>query len=145
MAQVTESIEIKATPKECYAVVSDFESYPEFVEGTSEVKIIGRSGTKTTVAYTLDMIKKVHYTLDHLGKPGKLLAWSLVEGDFMKKNQGQWTFEEVKKGITRAIYSIDIELGLFVPGTIERKLVTHHLPEMLTSFKKRIESRRAKK
>ena len=34
MAEVSQVIEIKATPAECYEVITDFKNYPEFLKGS---------------------------------------------------------------------------------------------------------------
>lgn len=140
MAKVSESIEIKATPKQCYEVITDYESYPEFLKETKDVSIEKKSGNSATVTYSINVVKKFSYTLKMTGKPGKSLKWSLIKGDIMKKNNGEWILEEIEKGKTLATYNIDVELNLMVPGMISKMLVGKSLPSMLKSFKKRIES-----
>ena len=140
MPQVSESIEIKASPKDCYKVITDYESYPEFVSQLKDVIVSKKKGNTAEVTYEIDLIKKISYTLKMKGKPGKSVEWTFVDGDIMKDNQGSWELEEVKKGVTLATYNIDIEFNLVVPKLIARKLVGSNLPSMLKSFKKRIEN-----
>ena len=73
------------------------------------------------------------------GKPHERVEWAFVEGDFMRDNHGFWQLEEIKKGVTKATYNIDIKFGLLVPSLISTKLTENHLPAMLKAFKKRIE------
>lgn len=139
MPSVTESIEINATPKKCYEVITDYEAYPEFLSNLKTVTVSKKKGETCEITYEIDLIKTISYTLKMNGKPPKKIEWSFVKGDIMKDNHGHWTLEEVKKGVTRATYELNIELGLLVPGAITKRLVGKNLPEMLASFKKRIE------
>lgn len=139
MPQVTETIEINATPKVCYAVISNYTAYPEFLANVKAVTVAKKKGETCEITYELNLIKTIRYTLKMIGKPPNHIEWQFVSGDIMKKNDGSWTLEEIKKGVTRATYGIDIELGLFVPNMITQKLVGKSLPEMLQTFKKRIE------
>lgn len=139
MALVTQSIEINASPKECFAVVSDYARYPEYLKESKEVKLDKRSGNVAEVTFSLELIKKISYTLKMVEKSPKSISWTLVRGEMMKSNRGSWTFEEIDKGLTKATYEIDIEFGLFVPGVISKMLIGSNLPGMLESVKKRVE------
>lgn len=142
MAEASSSIVIKANPKACYEVITDYESYPDFLKETKEVEVKKKSGNNADVYFKVEVIKSVEYTLKMVGKPGKSVTWTLIEGSFFKKNNGSWELEEQKDGSTKATYSVDIEVGgLFVPGAITKMLVGSSLPSMLESFKKRIESK----
>lgn len=137
---VSQSIEIKATPKEVYKVIADFENYPDFIKDLKTVEVSKKKGDNCEVTYHINVIKEISYTLKMKGSPDKKLEWTFVEGDFMKDNHGFWELEEIKKGVTKATYNIDVKFGLLVPKAITQKLVDNHLPGMLKAFKKRIES-----
>ena len=144
MAIASASIEINASPKECFDVITDYERYPEFLTESKEVMIEKKSGHTAEVTFTLHLIKKFSYTLKMIGKPPNTVRWSFVKGDLMKKNDGEWTLDKLGNGTTRATYTIDIDLGLFVPGAISKMLIGSNLPNMLKNFKKRIEERKKK-
>jgi coenzyme Q-binding protein COQ10 len=143
---IQKSIQIKATPKQCYEVISDFEAYPEFIKDLKSIEISNKKATSCDVTYHIQIVKDVTYTL-HTKFSAKTLKveWSFVEGDFMKENTGFWELEEIKKGVTEATYNIDVKFGLLVPSAITKKLVESSLPSMLESFKKRIETLAKKK
>ena len=142
MAKAQESIEIKASPDACYKVITDYETYPEFLKETVAVSVDKKSGNNFEVTFTLHIIKKFSYTLKMVGKPGKEITWTFVKGEFMKDNKGGWILEEVKKGVTKATYAVDLQLGLLVPGAVAKMLVEKSLPTMLKAFKERIENRK---
>ena len=108
MPSVSESIDIKATPKQCYDVITDYENYPDFLDQLDTVTVKNKKGHTAQVTYEIDLIKKIRYTLKMTGKPHNLVEWTFVEGDVMKENHGSWVLEEIKRGLTRATYNIDI-------------------------------------
>lgn len=145
MAQASNTIEIKAPIKDCYKVITDYEGYPEFLKETKSITIDKKSGKTLEVTYELDLIKTIRYTLKITEKPFHGLSWTLVKGDMMKSNNGSWELEEIDKNTTKATYTIEIGLGLLVPGSVSKMLVSSSLPAMMESFKKRIEGMKKKK
>lgn len=140
MSKTETSIQIKAPLKKVFSVIADFESYPEFLSGSKNVKVLKKSGSKMQVEFEMDMIKSIRYTLDiKLDEPHGL-SWTLVKGDFMKSNDGSWNFKEVKKGVTEATYGIEVGFGLLVPKSISSVLIGKNLPAMMKEFKERIEN-----
>ena len=139
MASAQRTIEINATPLQCYKVITDFVNYPKFVSGSKAVKILEKKGDVWKIEQTVSMIKEISFTLEMTGVPGKSLTWKLIKG-YMKKNDGSWLLEAVGKGKTRATYTLDLDLGAFVPKAIINKLAETSFPKMLQEFKDRIEA-----
>lgn len=139
MSSTTASIEIEAPIKTVFEVISDFEAYPEFLPETKEVTIEKKSGKNLRVSFAINLIKKIRYTLDIKLNPPNGLTWELVEGDLMKSNVGKWKLKESKKGVTEAVYEIDMNLGAMVPKAISNKLIGTNLPTMMKQFKERAE------
>ncbi len=139
MAIATIEKEIKADVKKVFDVITNFESYPEFLKETKGVVVEKKSKTGAIVTFEVDVIKTIHYTLDMKLKAPHHVTWTLVKGDFMKSNVGGWDLEEIKKGVTLAKYHIEVKFGLLVPGSVADTLVKKSLPAMIESFKKRIE------
>lgn len=136
---IAQEIEIKATPKQCYKVITDYEKYPEFISDLKDLDVKNKKGNTCEITYHISVIKDIQYTLKMKGVPDSRVEWEFVKGDFMKDNHGYWELEEVKKGVTRAVYNIDIKFGMLVPGAVTKALVGKNLPSMLAAFKKRIE------
>ncbi len=139
MSHATASIEINAPIKTVFEVISDFESYPDFLPETKKVEVEKKSGKSARVNFTISLIKKINYTLDIKFNPFHGLSWELVEGDMMKANSGQWKLHEGKNGTTKATYEIDMDFGGMVPKAISTKLIGSNLPTMMKQFRDRIE------
>jgi coenzyme Q-binding protein COQ10 len=140
MSMVAESIEIKASPKQCFEVITDYEAYPEFLSDLKDVTVANKKGNTCDVTYEIEVIKRIQYTLKMKAAPLKI-EWSFIKGDIMKDNHGYWELEEVKKGLTKATYHIEVRFGLLVPSAVTKSLVSKNLPAMLNNFKARIEKR----
>lgn len=140
MPGVTISVIIKVPAKTIYEVVTDFESYSEFLSGTREVYIIGKTARTAQVEFLGKFIKTIHYTLDFKLTPNKKVAWTLVEGNIFKDSHGSWTFEEIEKGVTKATYQVDCSFRFFVPKKITKMILDNTLPILVKSFKERAES-----
>lgn len=141
MAGASQSIIINATPKKVFGVVSDFESYPEYLPETRGVTVEARKGTTAVVSFTINVIKTIQYTLKFKLEAPKRLSWVLVRADLFKTNKGSWVLEPLDGGkSTKATYSIEVDFGLLVPGAITKMLVGSNLPKMMARIKERAES-----
>jgi coenzyme Q-binding protein COQ10 len=140
MAKAERSIVINAPQDEVFAVITDYEKYPEFLPEVKKVKVEFGAGNVKEVTYTVDIKAKViTYTLKHTARPPDELVWTMVRGEMMKGNDGAWMLRPVPEG-TEATYRIDLKLGALVPSMVERLLAEQSLPGLLANFKKRIEA-----
>jgi len=139
MPGASTSIVVNVAPKVIYDVVVDFDSYTEFLPDVKKV-IVEKKGKNLIAYFEISVIKKINYKLSFQAVPNKKISWTFLGGDLFKDNQGSWEFEEVKKGQTKATYTVEVDFGLFVPSLITNKLVGHNLPTMMKRFKERAES-----
>lgn len=144
IARVSRSVEIDVPPEAFVRVVQDYARYPEFVPEVKAVRLGPREGDSLEVTYWLDVKLRVfEFTLRHVLRSPQRIEWSLVRGgEFMRANEGAWTFERTRRGGTIATYAIEIDLGPLVPGNLEKALADRGLPNMLANFKTRAESLR---
>ena len=116
-----------------YGVITDYESYPEFVDGMVDVNIIKKTKAAAKVEFFLNLIKKINYTLDIKQKSPTKVSWTLVEGNIFKKNIGGWVLEDLGKKGTKVTYALDLEFKGFAPKVLVNKLVANNLPSMMKS------------
>ncbi len=135
-------ITINAPVEKCWAVISDYERYPEFLPEVKSIRTLNRRGNEVDVQYQAEVVKLIKYTV-HMKEEGPTAVnWSFIDGEFMKDNKGGWKLEALGNGATRATYTVEIEVGMLVPKSIINALVDTQLPKLLENFKKRIESAR---
>ena len=139
MAAASHSVIINAPASAVYQVITDFESYPDFVPNQVGARVLSRDDNQWRVEFELSVAKKLRYTLDLTGVLDRSLRWTLVQGDMMKENVGGWTLEVLPDGRTQATYTIEVALGGFVPRSIANSLVARTLPDNLEAFKREVE------
>jgi coenzyme Q-binding protein COQ10 len=126
-------------------VITDYASYPEFVEGLESLEITKKEGKDTYADYVVNMFgKKIHYTLKHTENPKKGLKWTMVKGEFFKSNEGSWEIKAKGDDQVEATYSVDVGFPLLVPKTIVNTLTGTQLPTMMKAFEKQA-AKKAKK
>jgi coenzyme Q-binding protein COQ10 len=133
-----ETTEVFQTPIEnIYNVITDYESYPEFVDGVSSINILEQDENGARVEYALNLIKKFTYVikLTHL-KPNQV-QWEFESGDIFKKNNGSWNLTDIGNGETEVKYNLDIEFKGFAPKAVVNKLVSGNLPKMMSQYHER--------
>ena len=140
MAKASKSVVINVAPETFYGVIIDFDKYPQFIKDMKEVRIDKAEKNEWIVTFWVSIIKKVEYTLNLKGIPGKELTWSLTKKGFMKTNDGGWYLKEIGKNKTEATYTVDVDLGLFAPKSVVNMLISTSFPAMLKNFKDYAES-----
>ena len=94
------------------ALLLDFESYPSFLPDMRTAEIVNQGASAWDVRFSLQVIRRLTYTLA-LTQPSPLsLQWSLVEGVF-RANSGGWLLQPDGEQGTHATYSIDINTPRF--------------------------------
>ena len=139
MAGATRSVDIEVTPEQLFAVITDYENYPNFLDDIESVRVLSRGDDWAVVEFTLNLIKRVSYTLKMKEQGPLRLSWELESSKLMKANNGGWVLETVG-GATRATYTVDVKPKGFVPGPIIKSLTGRTLPATLDAFKKRAET-----
>ena len=140
MAGTEQSIIINAPVETVYKAIVDYESYPSFLKEVESIQILKRNGNVVDVEYTVNLVKRVSYSLRLTGTPNRSVRWELLKASFMKSNDGGWKLEDLGDGRTRATYGLKVRVGRLVPKSIVDKLTVSTLPTTLKSFKQRAES-----
>jgi ribosome-associated toxin RatA of RatAB toxin-antitoxin module len=143
MTRLEHSIDIDAPIAVVQAVITDFASYPRFVPHVESTEILHTDPAdplRQQVRFTINLLKRIRYTLDLRSNRDGGLEWSLVEGPFAR-NDGGWRLQALTAERTRATYSIDLKLTAMLPRFIETRLVAQSLPETLQAFREEAEQR----
>lgn len=139
MAGTQQEVQIAVRPEDFFKVITAYEHYPSFLDEMEEVKVISRTGTTAEVQFTVQLIKRVTYTLLLTESAPNAVSWRLKEGPF-KVSTGSWALEELNDGSTRALYEIEVKVAAFVPKSVSSRIVGKTVPALLASFKARAES-----
>ena len=120
-----------------YKIVSNYEKYQEFLSEVKAARIIETKGPRKLVEFEISMIKTFSYSLWMTEDVGKSITWEFNKGDIFKKMDGAWKLED-EAGRCRATYTIEASVGLWVPGAITKGLIEVNLPNMMSSYHKRV-------
>lgn len=132
MASVERSIEVSVPRDRMFRVVTDYESYPDFLPEMEEVSVLSRADGLVEAEFVLRIVKRVTYRLRLVEEAPSKVSWTLLSGD-LRENKGSWSLEDADGGC-RVTYSATVEVGMFVPGAIQARLVGEQLTQMLGAF-----------
>jgi uncharacterized membrane protein len=136
------STTVAGTIDDCFAVLIDFEAYPQWSSRIRKCRVLERhpDGLAKRVEFILDMtIKTIRYVLDYAYERPTGATWRLVEGD-VKDVEGSYHFDETPAGVT-ATCSQAVDLGFWVPGFIRSLAEAEALRLSVEEFKRAVESR----
>jgi uncharacterized membrane protein len=139
----SEHIIITATPERCYAVASDFESYPEWASDIKSVEVKERDAQNrpsivTFTAEALGRSTQLTVVYDYSKAPQEL-SWKLVQGDMEKQWDGRFVFTPLDDH-TEVSYEITIDLTVSVPGFLKRRVESRILQTLNSELKARAEA-----
>jgi ribosome-associated toxin RatA of RatAB toxin-antitoxin module len=114
------SIEIAAPPEQVMAVISDLESYPQWVDALTAVEVLTvRDGRPDTVRMALrHKLLSDDYTVRYSWTENEV-GWRLVSGRALSAMDGAYTVEPSGSGC-RVTYRLTVELKLRLPALLRR-------------------------
>ena len=143
--QAIEHATIEAPPDRIFAVLVDFERYPEWARDVKEATITTRDdeGRPSHVTFRVGaMGRTTRYTLayDYAQAPDEL-SWQLVEGDIMRRLDGHYTLAkgDDEGDTTDVTYQLTVELVVPMPGFVKRRAEGKIIGTALDELKKRVE------
>jgi ribosome-associated toxin RatA of RatAB toxin-antitoxin module len=116
---------IAATPERVWAIVTDFEKYPEWAKDVKDVVVRNRDdqGRAIEVEFRASALgRSTHYTLgyDYTDAP-TALSWRMLRGDIMRTIDGAYHFAPAADDGTDVQYDLAIELVVPLPGFVKRR------------------------
>ncbi len=144
--QTTSSIVIDAAPAEVMAVIADFPSYPQWVQGMKAVEVVEENnGVVEQVHFDLEATPiKDSYTLAYDWHGDESVSWHLVQGKMLKAMQGSYTLAPAggtSGSGTEVIYRLAVDISIPMIGMLKRKAEKVIIDTALKGLKKRVESR----
>ena len=139
MANASKTVTMGVSRDKFWKAVTDYMSYPSFVDGVHKVEIVSKEGGLSKVRYGISMMnKEITYLLNHdeSAIPAKM-EWSCVESNFLKSNKGSWVVKELGPEKIEVTYTVDIEFTIPVPSLMLSPIIRSTLPRMLDSFEKK--------
>ncbi|HLI16565.1 MAG TPA: SRPBCC family protein [Acidimicrobiales bacterium] len=144
MEHTAEHLVIAGTPARCFAVVTDFERYPEWVADIKEVHVLERddAGRACVVSFRAGAFgRSTHYVLAYdYSRAPDVVSWVQKEGDLTNRLDGSYRFAAIGEGHTEVSYELTVELRVPLPGFVKRRAEGHILHAAIRDLKSRVES-----
>lgn len=136
------SVAVAGSIDDCFAVLVDFADYPNWSKPVMTCEVLDRhaDGLPRRVAFAVDMVKTVRYTLEYTWDPPRGGRWKLTGGD-LKSVEGSYVFEPAGATRTKATCSQSVDVGFWVPGFIRKTLEQKALQDSVEEFKAAVEAR----
>ena len=139
----TERKIINATPQQCFDVITDFESYPEWAEDVKSVSVleIDESGLGGDVRVrAAAMGRSTTYTLRYYYGSNPRIAGDKLR-DITKKIEGEYEFIPLDNGTkTEVAYHLAADLAILIPGFVKRRAESRIVRAALEALSARIDS-----
>lgn len=136
------SLVIGADPFACFDAITAYETFPEWQTAVKQVEVLSRDegGRGRDVRFDIDAkVRQVSYTLRYSYEPPHLITWDYLGGD-VKSVDGEYVFEDLRDGTTRATYSLAIDPGVWLPGPVKSVLTDQVMKRSVEDLKQRVES-----
>jgi hypothetical protein len=139
-------MDVKASPDKIWTVISDFSSYPNWIDDLEKTSVYGGSASTghkvefNLSVFGLDITYYINHTL-HAEKG--YMSWEL---DYKRESDiddstGYWLVYPApdRPGYTRVEYTVDLRLKGWVPGVVENMLAKKGLVLATSWVKKQAE------
>lgn len=139
---VSDSTTINAPAAAVFEVITDLESYPDWVEGMLEAEILSTDdeGRPDQARFKVDArVAEVNYTLQYRYE-GHDVTWTLVEGETVSQLDGAYELTD-NGSSTDVRYSLEADVDMPVPGFLKKRATRTILDQGLRGLKQQAESR----
>ena len=137
MASVETTETFACSPEQFFKIITDYNSYSEFLDEIESCTVIEDQGSRKLVEYKINLIKSFKYRLWMEEDSPNSLNWSLDSGDLFKASNGSWELRE-EDGQTVAKYQMEAKFKVFIPGPITKTVMNVNLPNMMKAYHKRV-------
>lgn len=144
MIETRAEIEVTAALAAAWAVVWDVARYPEFLSDVIAVNVTpGPTPLEVEAGFEMRVFRTRSFRLRLHGEPPDRLRWTLMDGQHLRANEGEWVLKTTAPGRVQMAYLLALDTSVPVPDAIARRLIEFNLPTALRQFKARIETRNA--
>lgn len=135
---------INATPDKVWSKITNFASYPSWVENVTKCQVYKKEGSNIFVEFGLSVMGiNVGYFIRHDYQPTQgYMTWAL---DYSRQSDlddsvGYWRVTPLSPTQTRLEYSVDIRFKGWIPGFVQDMISTKGLTTATSWVKKQSES-----
>ena len=135
------TVEIKATPLDCFNVITDFPCYPKWSSAIERVRVLEQdsAGIARVVEFHLDMrVKRIRYVLQYRYRKPTSLTWHSIGGD-VEAIEGAYKFRKLSPKLTEVTCHQAVQLGFWIPAALRTLAESKALRQSVLEFKAEVE------
>lgn len=147
MQKIQETKILKAPAAALYAVVTDYERYPQWLPEFKSATVLATNGNTVDVEFTFAIpLKQIRYRIRVVHQPEQFKTdWTFLGGDLLDDTVGGWHFEPIDDASTRVHYyagvSIHAPLSKGIVNRVANLLTGTTLPRTFANLEKQAQSR----
>src|SRR3954452_18938302 len=111
MLEGRRTIEVNASPEDCYALVVDLDEYPEWQSQVRSADVLERDGEgRPLVVETVSdaRVRVIKYRLRYVHEPPHRMSWTYIDGE-VKDLNGEYVFEPLDGGGTSVTFRLAVD------------------------------------
>ncbi|QJR82394.1 type II toxin-antitoxin system RatA family toxin [Alteromonas pelagimontana] len=137
MPSIHRSALVAFSAEAMFNLVNDVESYPQFLPGCKDSKIVSQEGKKMKASLLVAKagVKQWFTTLNTL-EPAKHIEMTLIEGPF-KRLTGGWTFSELSETACKIELNLEFEFSNKLTELAFGKIFNSLASSMVNAFTER--------
>lgn len=137
MSRITRTALVTYSTEQMFALVSDIESYPEFLPGCVGSRILREEGGLVEASLELSKGGMTHrFTTRNQLTPGESIAMQLLEGPF-KYLKGMWTFQALGDEGCKITLDIEFEMSNAITQMTVGAVFSQMVGSMVDAFSQR--------
>jgi len=144
------SANVQASLGTVRGVITDFGRYGEFMKPFQSSKIVGRSGDKTNVYFTVPILKGLNkiWAVLQVGPPTTTGPEEIISGKMLKGNvrrlNAVWRLRQIDEKNTRLTLELYVDSGLPLPASFVQSEVSSAVARALRGARAEAERRATK-
>lgn len=131
---------IRAAAARVFAVLIDYENYPQIFDMVQSVQVHARDEGVCSVSFSVDSLVHIECTLRFVEDAPTSLRFTRTDANLLQHLTGSWTLiEEASSFGCTLEYALEVKLAGQIPRATENRLLTQRLPAMLEGLRVFIE------
>ncbi|MGW6317598.1 type II toxin-antitoxin system RatA family toxin [Streptomyces sp. NPDC055099] len=137
----TYRVTIDAPPGHVLATLRDVAAYPDWQPEISLVEVLrldglGQPAEARLTVTSMGMSMALTLALEHGARE---MRWSLVEGDFVTRNDARYTVAETADGRTDLTLRQDLAMKWHLPAVVAKPMIARRIGATMDALKRRAE------
>lgn len=136
----SDKVAIRAAAAQVFAVLIDYENYPQIFDMVQSVQVHARDEGVCSVSFVIDAIVHIECILRLVEDAPLSLRFTRTDANLLQHLAGSWTLTEAASGLEcTLVYALEVKLAGQIPRAVEDRLVSQRLPAMLEKVRHFVE------